>query len=79
MSKVKVVLDKQAVMRFLKSQEVSNCVLEEALRVARDAGEGFGTDTYTGRNRVNASVFAETGEAERKVFKENVLEKALYR
>ena len=79
MNKVKVELDRAAVRSLLQSQEVSACVKKEAERVARAAGDGFDTDTYTGRNRINASVFAATAAAERKVFKENALEKALYR
>ena len=48
-----------------------------AVAVQGRAGDGYEVTTYTGRNRANASVHAETYEARKDNYENNTLLKAL--
>lgn len=77
MSKVKFELDRGGVRELLRSQEALNVCKGEALSVQSRAGEGYEVTTYVGKNRVNASVHAETYEARKDNYDNNTLLKAL--
>lgn len=77
MSKVKFELNRAGVRELLKSQEMGAICRDHAVGVQGRAGAGYEVTTYTGRNRVNASVHAETYEARKDNYENNTLLKAL--
>lgn len=77
MSKVKFELDRAGVRELLRSPEAASVCRSYAENVKGRAGEGYEVTTYTGRNRANASVHAETYEARRDNYDNNTLLKAL--
>ena len=78
MSKLKFELDRAGVRGLLQSGEMEAVCRGYANQVRNRAGEGYGVSTYTGKTRVNASVYAETPEARRDNFENNTLLKALH-
>lgn len=74
---VKVVLNSAGVRELLKSDWIIGICQEQADAMARRAGSGYETSAYTGRNRVNVSVFPKSKTAERKNLKNNTLLKAM--
>ena len=79
MSKVKIVLNKGEVSDLLKSSEVSEFISEIGSRVQARAGDGFESDTQTGRYRAICRVRADTKEAVSRCFRKNILIKALHK
>ena len=77
MSKVKFELNRKGVRELLKSQEMMTVVTEYANRVQKKAGDGYEVSQYSGKNRVNASVSAETVKARKDNLENNTLLKAL--
>jgi hypothetical protein len=77
MSKVKFELDRAGVRELLRSPEAASVCRSYAENVRGRAGEGYEVTTYTGRNRANASVHAETYEARKDNYDNNTLLKAL--
>lgn len=77
MSKMKFKLNRAGVRELLKSGEMMGICQEHASQIAARAGEGYETSTYTGVNRVNASVKASTPEAVRDNLENNTLLKAV--
>lgn len=77
MSKVKFELDRAGVRELLRSPEAASVCRSYAENVKGRAGEGYEVTTYTGRNRANASVHAETYEARKDNYDNNTLLKAL--
>jgi hypothetical protein len=76
--KVKIVLNKKAVRdQLLKSSEMQNICEEYAKTIAGRCGEGYASDTYAGKNRVNAMVYAETAKARADNNKNNTILKAV--
>lgn len=61
---------------LLRSAEAQSVVESYARDVQSRAGDGYEVSTYTGRNRVNASVYAATVEARRDNYENNTLLKA---
>lgn len=76
MSKVKVVLNRQGVSELLKSQEAMNVCREYAEKIRDRAGAGYEVNTYVGKTRVNAMVYADTYEARLDNYRNNTLLKA---
>lgn len=72
-SKVKIKLDRKGVGALLKSEEVMTVLKEEADSRAATAGEGYGVNTYVGKNRCNAEIKAETHKARQDNLKNNTL------
>ena len=70
-------LNAEGVRQLLKSQEMSQVCQRYANSITGRAGKGYGTDSYSGRNRVNVSVYTETSEAYRDNLKNNTLLKAV--
>ena len=77
MSKVKFELNREGVKELLKSHEMAGICRTYAEKERGRAGAGYEVTTYTGRNRVNASVHAETYEAREDNYNNNTLLKAL--
>lgn len=77
MAKVKVTLNRSGVRALLKSEEMKAVCAEKAQAVCARCGTGYATDTYTGKNRVNAMVWADTTQARRDNAENNTLLKAL--
>lgn len=77
MSKAKFELNRAGVRELLRSQEMMNICREYADGVQARAGDGYEVTTHVGRNRVNASVHAETYEARKDNYDNNTLLKAL--
>ena len=76
MSNVKFKLDKAGVRQLLQSQEMANVCRGHAENIRSRCGEGYEVSTYTGKTRVNASVFAATPDARRDNAQNNTLLKA---
>lgn len=77
MSKMRFKLDRSGVRELLRSGEMMAICQEHASQIAGRAGAGYETSTYTGVNRVNASVRAATAEAARDNLENNTLLKAV--
>lgn len=77
MSNVKFELNHQGVRELLRSDEMM-AVCRSCADAARSRlGEGYTVTTFTGRNRVNASVYADTVEARRENAAHNSILKAV--
>lgn len=63
MNKVRVELIKGAARALLRSPEAKDMCENLARSAASGLGAGYLVTSYTGRNRVNASIFTETKEA----------------
>lgn len=74
---VEIELNSAGIQELLKSAEIQGACMEEARKVAGRAGDGFAVDSYVGKTRANAMVYADTAEAARQNLKENTLLKAL--
>lgn len=72
-------LNEEGVRELLRSDEMIEVLESYAGQVAKDAGTGFGTSTYTGEKRANVSVrvFAETEQAEQDNYENNTLLRSL--
>lgn len=76
-AKIRIELNSEGVRELLRSPEMAAICREQAKAIAGRAGSGYGVSTYTGTNRVNASVMTETEEAARDNAKNNTLLKAV--
>lgn len=74
---VKIELNSDGVVELLKCPEMQEACLEQADRVAADCGDGFTTGMYIGKLRARAFVRAESQDAVKACYKDNVLLKAL--
>lgn len=77
MAKPKVVLNRSGVRALLRSAEMKAICEEKAKEIADRCGDGFKTNTRTGKNRVNAMVFASTYQAKARNARENTILKSL--
>ena len=77
MSKVRIELNTQEVFNIMKSKEMMDICTANALEIQAKLGDGYGTDEYVGKNRVNASVGPKTKEAYQDNLENNTLLKAL--
>lgn len=75
--KMKFELNREGVRQLLRSPEVMSVLKKEADARARLAGTGYSVNTFAGKNRGNAEIFAETAEAKRDNFKNNTLERVI--
>lgn len=76
MSKVKFELDRAGVRELMKSPEAMSICKEYASAIRNRAGDGYEVDTYVGKTRANASVYAATYKARRDNYENNTLLKA---
>lgn len=70
-------LNYAGVGQLLKSAEMQNVLEEKATAIKNSCGDGYGQDTYVGKTRANAMVYAETFEAKRDNMKNNTILKAV--
>ena len=73
----KIVLRKEEVRGLLLSEGVEQLCKSYADAAVARAGAGYESDTYSGRNRVNASVRAVTFKARKDNMQNNTLLKAI--
>lgn len=76
-NKVKVALNGAGVRELLKSEEMAAVCEEHAKAIQGRCRDGYLSDCYVGKNRVNAMVWAETLQAKKDNLKNNTLLKAL--
>lgn len=80
MSKMKLLkfeLDRAGVRELLKSEKSEDMVKEIADKAQGVLGDGYEVSTYRGKNRVNASIYAETYQARQENAKTNSILKAI--
>ena len=61
----------------MKSAEMQGVLEEKATAVRNRAGEGYKQDTFVGKTRANAMVYADTYQAKKDNMKNNTLLKAV--
>jgi len=76
---VKVKLNRAGVKALLRSEEMRAICEKHASDIVRRCGEGYETDSFVGRNRVNVMVSASTYEAKRDNAENNTILKAVKR
>ena len=77
MSSNRLVLNKKQVRWMLRSDEMKAICKEYADDAVSRLGSGYKSSTYTGKNRVNASVIAVSASAKRDNLKNNTILKAV--
>ncbi|MCQ2499771.1 MAG: hypothetical protein MJ117_00320 [Lachnospiraceae bacterium] len=79
MSDFRIELNREGVRNLLKSGEMMALCKELASGIQQRCGSGYAMDTHTGKNRVNAMVYADNAAAKRDNAKNNTILKALGR
>lgn len=79
MSKFKFELNRAGVRELMRSDAMKDIVAGHAQNAQRRLGSGYDTDTYVGKNRVNAMVFADTEQAVNENSENNSLLKAVHK
>ena len=77
MSKMKFKLNSSGVRQLLQSAQMQTVLEQQASAIRNRAGIGYRQDTYVGKNRANAMVWADTHQAKRDNMKNNTLLKAV--
>lgn len=77
MAKVTIQLNSEGVREMLRSEEMKTICEELANKAQGKLGDGYTVTSMTGKNRVNASIFAESYEAKRENMENNTILKAL--
>ena len=77
MSKFKFVLNRSAVRELMKSEEMQAILKGKADNALNSLGEGYKSDTYVGKNRANAMVYADTYQAKADNLRNNSILKAV--
>ena len=72
-----VELISEGVRELLKCSAISSACESQARAIASRAGSGYDVSVYTGKTRVNASVFTATEEAMRDNYQNNTLLKVV--
>lgn len=70
-------LNRKGVGEMLKGSDMQQMLLGEAEKIAGRAGSGYETDTFVGKTRANASIWAATDEAKSDNFENNTLLKSV--
>lgn len=78
MAKVKFVLNRQGVRELMKSKEMMDICSEYANNALARLGDGYEVNTYSGENRINAEVYAQSFAAKRENLKSNTILKAVF-
>lgn len=78
MAKLKFELNKSGVRNLLRSKEMMDICSEYANNALGRLGDGYEVSTYSGKNRVNAEVYAETYAAKKENLKSNTILKAVF-
>lgn len=77
MDKFRLKLNSAGVRNLLRSSEMAEVCKQQAETIRARCGDGYETNSYTGKNRVNASVYAATPAAVRDNLKNNTIVKAV--
>ena len=77
MAKSKFKLNHDGVRQLLKSSEMQAVLASNATEIKARAGEGYDQDTYVGKTRANAMVYADSSKAKRDNMNNNTLLKAV--
>ena len=77
MSNLKIELNSDGVRKLLQSNEMKAICEEHANEALGRLGDGYAVTSMTGKNRVNASVFAESNKAKKENMESNTILKAL--
>lgn len=77
MANIKFKLNRSGVASLMKSAEMQAVLEEKATAVRNRAGEGYKQDTFVGKTRANAMVYADTYQAKKDNMKNNTLLKAV--
>lgn len=77
MAKVTIELNISGVRELLRSEEMKSICEEHANNALEKLGPGYTVTKMTGKNRVNASVYAESYKAKRENMEKNTILKAL--
>lgn len=77
MGNVKIKLNSAGIREMLKSEAISEACKEQADKIKQAAGEGFEVQKRKYPERSGYAVSAESKEAIRKVYSDNVLLKAM--
>jgi hypothetical protein len=74
---MKFKLNRSGVASLMKSAEMQGVLEEKATAVRNRAGDGYKQDTFVGKTRANAMVYADTYQAKKDNMKNNTLLKAV--
>ena len=74
---MQVVLNSAGVQELLKSPEMAAICKEYADTAVSRLGDGYGVSVYTGKNRVNVSIYANTYDAIKENLNDNTILRAL--
>ena len=77
MSKFKFELNRAGVRALMQSEEMQSILKSKANNALNSLGEGYKSDTYIGKNRANAMVYADSFQAKRDNLKNNTILKAV--
>ena len=77
MAKVRVELDREGVRALMRSEEMQKICRKYADAAQARLGDGYEVTEYTGKNRCNASIAAESFAARAENLKENKILKAV--
>ena len=77
MAKSKFKLNYAGVGQLLKSSKMQAVLASKATEIKTRAGEGYDQDTYVGKTRANAMVYADSSKAKRDNMNNNTLLKAV--
>ena len=75
MTKLKIELNYKAIGDLLKSQEVIDELMRIGNSMKNQAGNGYGIDSYIGKNRANVSIYPVTRKARKDNYSNNTLVK----
>ena len=70
-------LNRAGVRGLLRSEEMRAVCRKHAEAIRSRCGDGYAADDYTGKNRVNAMVYAQTFAAQRDNLENNTILRAL--
>ena len=77
MAKVKLELNRAGVRDLMLSKEMESGLESIAGNILAKLGDGYSTNTFHGKNRINVEVMADTCEARRDNMENNTILKAV--
>ena len=77
MSKFKFELNRSGVRALMQSAEMQSILKDKANNALNSLGQGYKADSYVGKTRANAMVYADTYQAKRDNLKNNSILKAV--
>lgn len=77
MANLKIELNSEGIKALLRSSEMKAICEEKARSAVSKLGEGYTASSYTGKSRVNASVYAESHKARIENLENNTILRAL--